>query len=406
MPSRRRVPTRCARRCEHARAPLAQPRRGSATASASRPRARPAGAASCRRAARLRPGRPIAAARLGPPCRPARRARGRAPRRSPAASLSARIAGSPRRAGRRANPASASARAARSLSLWAASGIIGGSPGIASARPGSAAAARTSPDRRRAARRAGELCGEPPRPRRSSCAGRGEAGGQHRRAGAPAPRPRCACSSCGRARGASASTSGLELPDHQRRVPGCSTASFSAAISSSVSPSQSVWSSPTDGERGRRERMTFVASSRPPRPASITPTSTRALGERDERRGGRRLELGDRSPSASVRPRPRRSPGRRARPPRPKRIRRDLGAARSGCARSSAPDVRREAGADRAGRSPPAAPRSCVVTEDFPFVPTTCSDANRFCGSPSAEQRACASARGRSLQPTGSRPAR
>ncbi len=58
-------------------------------------------------------------------------------------------------------------------------------------------------------------------------------------------------------------------------------------------------------------------------------------------------------------------------------------------------------------RIPAASSRAAVitVTEDFPFVPTTCRDANRPWGSPSASH----SARIRSSpkrQPTGSRPAR
>ena len=55
-----------------------------------------------------------------------------------------------------------------------------------------------------------------------------------------------------------------------------STASFSVAISTSVSPRYSVCSSPTDVSTVTRDGSTLVASSRPPSPASITPTSTRA----------------------------------------------------------------------------------------------------------------------------------
>ena len=54
------------------------------------------------------------------------------------------------------------------------------------------------------------------------------------------------------------------------------TASFSAAISSIVSPRYSVWSSPTEVSTVAREPITLVASSLPPSPASITPTSTLA----------------------------------------------------------------------------------------------------------------------------------
>ena len=55
-----------------------------------------------------------------------------------------------------------------------------------------------------------------------------------------------------------------------------STASFSAAISVSVSPSHSVCSSPIEVSTVTREGRTLVASSRPPSPASITPASTPA----------------------------------------------------------------------------------------------------------------------------------
>ena len=59
-------------------------------------------------------------------------------------------------------------------------------------------------------------------------------------------------------------------------LPGCATASFSCAISASVSPSTSVCSSDTFVRSTTRERRTFVASCRPPRPASTTAASTAA----------------------------------------------------------------------------------------------------------------------------------
>jgi hypothetical protein len=58
--------------------------------------------------------------------------------------------------------------------------------------------------------------------------------------------------------------------------PGCTTASFSAAIASRVSPSTSMWSSATLVRTTTRVWRTFVASCRPPSPASTTPTSTPA----------------------------------------------------------------------------------------------------------------------------------
>ena len=59
-------------------------------------------------------------------------------------------------------------------------------------------------------------------------------------------------------------------------APSATTASFSAAISSRVSPSSSVCSRPTFVSTTTGARRTFVASSRPPSPASTTATSTSA----------------------------------------------------------------------------------------------------------------------------------
>jgi hypothetical protein len=52
------------------------------------------------------------------------------------------------------------------------------------------------------------------------------------------------------------------------------TASFSAAMSASVGPSQRVCSRLTDVSTWTFEGITFVASKRPPSPASTTATST------------------------------------------------------------------------------------------------------------------------------------
>ena len=52
------------------------------------------------------------------------------------------------------------------------------------------------------------------------------------------------------------------------------TASFSSAMSFSVGPSQRVCSRPTDVSTCTFDGITFVASKRPPSPASITTTST------------------------------------------------------------------------------------------------------------------------------------
>ena len=74
-------------------------------------------------------------------------------------------------------------------------------------------------------------------------------------------------------------------------VPGRRTASFSAAISCSVSPSHCVWSRPIEVRTVTFDSRTFVASRRPPSPASITPTSTLGVAKRHERGSRRRLEL-------------------------------------------------------------------------------------------------------------------
>jgi hypothetical protein len=52
--------------------------------------------------------------------------------------------------------------------------------------------------------------------------------------------------------------------------------SFSAAMSAIVGPSQRVCSRPTFVRTWTFEGMTFVASQRPPRPASTTTTSAPA----------------------------------------------------------------------------------------------------------------------------------
>ena len=67
-----------------------------------------------------------------------------------------------------------------------------------------------------------------------------------------------------------------ETPPTTRVVCGRRTASFSAAISSSVSPSRSVCSSAIEVSAVTFDGITLVASRRPPSPASITPASTLA----------------------------------------------------------------------------------------------------------------------------------
>ena len=81
-----------------------------------------------------------------------------------------------------------------------------------------------------------------------------------------------------RARRVPRGTSGLNVSSGKTTIVSSlwTTASFSIAISSTVSPSTSVCSSPTFVSRTTRERTTLVASWRPPSPASTTATSTSA----------------------------------------------------------------------------------------------------------------------------------
>ena len=148
---------------------------------------------------------------------------------------------------------------------------------------------RRRPDRGRAGR------GSPrrrPRPGRSCGAGSGRSAAvAARRRG-----PRRRGSARRRARRAVARPvrrPRAELRPSTSVVASRSTASFSAAISSSVSPSHSVWSRPIEVSTVIFEGIVLVASSRPPSPASITrPRLGPPPG--DEGRRGRHLELGHR----------------------------------------------------------------------------------------------------------------
>ena len=156
-------------------------------------------------------------------------------------------------------------------------------------------------------------------------------------------------------------------------APGWTTASFSAAIASRVSPSTSMWSSATFVSTTTRVRRTFVASWRPPSPASTTATSTLGVGEREQRGGGQRPRTASR--------RARRPAAARARPrarSRPRRRRR--GSARSSRGRA-ARGTRR-----RAARRRRAAPRSSASS-------STCRSCRRRGppGSAAAGRRARAS---------------
>ena len=73
-----------------------------------------------------------------------------------------------------------------------------------------------------------------------------------------------------------------------------STASFSAAISTSVSPRYSVCSRPTEVSTVTREGSTLVASRRPAEPGLDHPDLDPGGGEGDEGGRGVGLELGHR----------------------------------------------------------------------------------------------------------------
>ena len=179
---------------------------------------------------------------------------------------------------------------------------------------------RAVPDLTRVAARAGPgsvTLGERRRGRRRRPRNALRGGERERRA----RRPRATTTAPAPAARAAASHSGSPRTTVQ---PGRTTASFSAAIASRVSPSTSVCSSETFVSTTTRvASSTFVASWRPPSPASTTAASTPRLAERDERRRGEHLELGraeplGRGPNAQ-RARPRDRPRRRRRgsaPPR------------------------------------------------------------------------------------------
>src|SRR5581483_6888316 len=159
--------------------------------------------------------------------------------------------------------------------------------------------------------------------------------------------------------------------------PGCTTASFSAAISSRVSPRTSMWSSATFVRQTTRVRRTFVASWRPPSPASTTAASTPAAANSASAAAVRisncvasaatgRTRATARSKSASA-------PPTRMRSLQPRT-----------CGERYAPTWR-----------PVSASSASVmrVVVDLPFVPTTWTHSYSSCGSPSL----CSSERIRSV---------
>ena len=181
--------------------------------------------------------------------------------------------------------------------------------------------------------------------------GRGRPRRRRRRARGSSPRRRRR----GRRRPPRAASSHSGSP-RTTTAPGATTASFSAAIASRVSPSTSVWSSATFVSTTTAPPSTFVASWRPPRPASTTATSTPARGELGERGGRQHLEL------------------RRARRVRPYARERALEVGVGAVdldPLGPAAHVRRDVRADAQALRPAAARRSCSVVDVLPFVPTT-----------------------------------
>ena len=372
----------------------AAPKSGSASAGS------PAASQSRGELGRRRRGRSGPALALRAPRRRARcRRRGRAPapgpRRSPPASLSARTARQATTGRPPATSGSASASAAAPSGLWAASRKTGGSLGDPLEPAGDSALAATSRDALRVELRRGR-----PRRRRR----RGRSCGAGRRPGRAARTPSPGSSGSARSARAPRSRGG---PLRQRRDLGrdpaerpgsCwsrSTASFSAAISSSVSPSHSVWSRPTEVSTVTREGIVLVASSRPPRPGldHRRPRPGRRRGRRRRPRSPTSNWV-TASPSSSVRLTA--SAASRGALDRGGERRRRRSPRRRSAIRSR--PARRRAARRRRRRATPCASSSAAVirvTEDLPLVPTTWIEAKRCWGMPSSRASACASARGR-----------
>src|SRR5581483_143371 len=155
-------------------------------------------------------------------------------------------------------------------------------------------------------------------------------------------------------------------------VPALTTASFSAAICSRVSPSCWVWSRPTFVSTTTGARSTLVASSRPPSPASTTATSTRCSANSASAAAVSTSNCVASSGSAAARTRA----TARSNP------------AASVSSRSHQPATCGEVYAPT--RSPAPRSRAAVsrVVVDLPFVPTTWIDGKASCGSPSSARSA------------------
>ena len=167
--------------------------------------------------------------------------------------------------------------------------------------------------------------------------------------------------------------------------PARTTASFSPAMSRTVGPSQRVCSSPTLVSTTTGAPSTFVASCRPPRPASTTATSTSWRASSANAAAVTSSNCVTRSSPSSVRSTlaaaaaarctaAREGVGRRGRRRRSGSARRSVfrcgdrnAPARTPCASSSAAHIR--------------------TVDDLPLVPTTWIAANRSCGLPSDGQQ-------------------
>src|SRR5919106_4583623 len=157
-------------------------------------------------------------------------------------------------------------------------------------------------------------------------------------------------------------------------LPSPATASFSRAISSSVSPRTSVCSRATFVRRTTRVRRTFVASRRPPRPASTTATSTSATANAESAAAVTVSNCVASSRSAAGRTRPTASSNSASSP-----FTRIRSLQLTTCGEIVAPT------------ESPSSRSSCsivIVAVDLPFVPTTCTAGYAFCGSPSSASRA------------------
>ena len=190
-------------------------------------------------------------------------------------------------------------------------------------------------------------------------------------------------------------------------------------MSAIVGPSQRVCSNPTLVSTTTGAPRTFVASQRPPRPASITATSTSRRASSENAAAVSSSNWVTRSPPVSVRSTFAAAAAARW-----------TAAPNASGARSASPIRIRSANVVRCGdtyapvRTPCASSSAAVnrTVDDLPFVPTTWTARKRSCGEPSAvssrrmrsnpkripnssSERRCSSARPRSHAFMKARPA-